>query len=309
MATLHDVAKRANVSPAAASRVLNNDPLFIVSREVRLAIKKAAAELGYRTPRQKKDDGKIIKVGIADWHSLPVSSHSHVSYDNLVPLSQMDISFSFKRLEKGVVENLDAIIAVGIFTEEEIDEMVLSSQNIIFLNNNQGDVPFNRIFIDYDTPVQKCFQYIKDSGYSRVAFINGVSDENGIKIGFRRTEVIKEIMEGKGLYNEDLFFIGELTNESGKEMMKKALEKNPEAIVLGSQLIEEGVMEEYEKLEKKPLIILRRDIDLDYKKTKYPVVRMCSEQLWDVTNLLIYSSLKRPSAPLKIYIQATFELS
>ena len=54
MATLSDIAKKANVSQAAASRVLNQDPTFIVSKEVRLAIRKAAAEMGYRTPRQKK---------------------------------------------------------------------------------------------------------------------------------------------------------------------------------------------------------------------------------------------------------------
>ena len=43
MATLSDIAKKANVSQAAASRVLNQDPTFIVSKEVRLAIRKAAA--------------------------------------------------------------------------------------------------------------------------------------------------------------------------------------------------------------------------------------------------------------------------
>ena len=80
-----------------------------------------------------------------------------------------------------------------------------------------------------------------------------------------------------------------------------------DAVVLGTQLIENGVLEEYEKSEKKPILVLRRDIDLDYKKTKYPVVRMCSEQLWEITNLLIYSRLKRPAPPLKVYIQATFE--
>ena len=54
-------------------------------------------------------------------------------------------------------------------------------------------------------------------------------------------------------------------------------------------------------------MVLRRDIDLDYRKTRFPVVRMCSEQLWYITNLLIYSRLKRPAAPLTVYIQAAFE--
>ena len=308
MATLSDIAKKAKVSQAAASRVLNQDPTFVVSKEVRLAIRKAAAEMGYRTPRQKKDSVKSINIGIADWHSIPASRRREFSYENLVPFLQLDAKYSFSRLERGVTRELDAIIAIGIFTDEEIDEMIFSSPNIIFLNNNQSDTMFDRMFIDYDTPVKKCFDYLKENGAKRIAFLNGINEENGIKIGYRRTEGVRSVMKEEGVYNEDLFLVGDLTDLSGKEMMKKALSLGADAVVLGTQLIENGVLEEYEKSERKPILILRRDIDLDYKKTKFPVVRMCSEQLWEITNLLIYSRLKRPAPPLKVYIQATFEV-
>ena len=308
MATLSDIAKKARVSQAAASRVLNQDPTFVVSKEVRLAIRKAAAEMGYRTPRQKKDNVKSINIGIADWHSIPASRRREFSYENLVPFLQLDAKYSFSRLERGVTRELDAIIAIGIFTDEEIDEMIFSSPNIIFLNNNQSDTVFDRMFIDYDTPVKKCFDYLKENGSKRIAFLNGINEENGIKIGYRRTEGVRSVMKEEGVYNEDLFLLGDLTDLSGKEMMKKALSLGADAVVLGTQLIENGVLEEYEKSERKPILILRRDIDLDYKKTKFPVVRMCSEQLWEITNLLIYSRLKRPAPPLKVYIQATFEV-
>ena len=308
MATLSDIAKKAKVSQAAASRVLNQDPTFVVSKEVRLAIRKAAAEMGYRTPRQKKDSVKSINIGIADWHSIPASRRREFSYENLVPFLQLDAKYSFSRLERGMTRELDAIIAIGIFTDEEIDEMIFSSPNIIFLNNNQSDTMFDRMFIDYDTPVKKCFDYLKENGAKRIAFLNGINEENGIKIGYRRTEGVRSVMKEEGVYNEDLFLLGDLTDLSGKEMMKKALSLGADAVVLGTQLIENGVLEEYEKSERKPILILRRDIDLDYKKTKFPVVRMCSEQLWEITNLLIYSRLKRPAPPLKVYIQATFEV-
>ena len=308
MATLSDIAKKAKVSQAAASRALNQDPTFVVSKEVRLAIRKAAAEMGYRTPRQKKDNVKSINIGIADWHSIPASRRREFSYENLVPFLQLDAKYSFSRLERGMTRELDAIIAIGIFTDEEIDEMIFSSPNIIFLNNNQSDTVFDRMFIDYDTPVKKCFDYLKENGAKRIAFLNGINEENGIKIGYRRTEGVRSVMKEEGVYNEDLFLLGDLTDLSGKEMMKKALSLGADAVVLGTQLIENGVLEEYEKSERKPILILRRDIDLDYKKTKFPVVRMCSEQLWEITNLLIYSRLKRPAPPLKVYIQATFEV-
>ena len=62
MATLADVARKANVSPSAASRILNHDSTFVVSRQVRLNVTRAAVEMGYRTPRQKKEDA-VIEVG------------------------------------------------------------------------------------------------------------------------------------------------------------------------------------------------------------------------------------------------------
>ena len=307
MATLSDIAKKAKVSQAAASRVLNQDPTFVVSKEVRLAIRKAAAEMGYRTPRQKKDSVKSINIGIADWHSIPASRRREFSYNTLVPSSQLDAKYSFSRLERGMTRELDAIIAIGIFTDEEIDEMILSSPNIIFLNNNKNDPFFDRMFIDYETPARKCFQYLKDNGAKKIAFLNGANEENGIKIGYRRAEGVRSIMEEEGVYNEELFMMGDLTDASGKEMMKKALSLGADAVVLGTQLIENGVLEEYEKSRKKPILILSRDIDLDHRKTNFPVLRMCSEQLCEITNLLIYSRLKRPSPPIKVYIQASFE--
>ena len=61
MANLSDIAKKANVSQAAASRVLNQDPTFVVSKEVRLAIKKAAAELNFEAAAEYRDQMISLK--------------------------------------------------------------------------------------------------------------------------------------------------------------------------------------------------------------------------------------------------------
>ncbi|MBQ0070607.1 MAG: LacI family DNA-binding transcriptional regulator [Spirochaetales bacterium] len=307
MATLADIAKKANVSLAAVSRVLNQDPTIVVSKEVRLAIMKAAVELGYKTPRQKKEDLKTIHVGIADWHVVPESMKAEGNYDKLVPLNNVTASFSFKRIERGVPERVDAVIGLGIFTDEEIDELMLSSVNIIFLNNDGRDTPFDRMFIDYDSAVEKALNHLKAQGFKRVGFLSGTSDEDGIRIGYRRIHNIRDSFMDAGLYDPDLFVIGELNKESGREMMKIIAERKPDAIVLGSQLIESGVLEVYNEMKEKPALILRRDVDLDYRKTEHPVIRMCSEQLWEVTLFLIYSRIRRQATPVKVFIQASFE--
>jgi LacI family transcriptional regulator len=306
MATLADVARKANVSPSAASRILNHDSTFVVSRQVRLNVTRAAVEMGYRTPRQKKE-GAVIEVGIADWHSVPDSRKDEFDYSSLVPLSDTSASFSFSRLEKGKTRNLDAVIGVGIFDDEEIDELLISSPNIVFLNSNDDASPFDRMFIDYDTPVEKAIDWLIEKGKRKIAFLSGVSIEKGIVIGKKRIRAIREIMQKKGILDESLVRVGELTDESGREMAEDVMKENPDAIVLGTQLIEKGVLEVVEKLENPPFLILRRDIDLDYREARYPVVRMSSVQLWQITLMLIYMRSRESGPPLKVFIEASFE--
>ncbi|MCD8540771.1 MAG: LacI family DNA-binding transcriptional regulator, partial [Leadbetterella sp.] len=44
--TIHDIAKKLNVSASTVSRALNDNPL--ISESTRMAIKKTANEMGYR---------------------------------------------------------------------------------------------------------------------------------------------------------------------------------------------------------------------------------------------------------------------
>ncbi|MDY0404811.1 LacI family DNA-binding transcriptional regulator [Virgibacillus sp. 179-BFC.A HS] len=48
MATIKDIAKKAGVSPATVSRVLNYDPKLSVTDETRKKIFEAAEELSYQ---------------------------------------------------------------------------------------------------------------------------------------------------------------------------------------------------------------------------------------------------------------------
>lgn len=68
MATLKDVAKRAGVSPAAASRVLNQDRHFSVSDDTRMKIQEAAKALGYKGRVEHYQDTTLCipkaKIGI-----------------------------------------------------------------------------------------------------------------------------------------------------------------------------------------------------------------------------------------------------
>ncbi len=54
MATIKQIALQANVAPSTVSRVLSGDQSLSVSKSTRDNIEKIATELGYLSPRQKK---------------------------------------------------------------------------------------------------------------------------------------------------------------------------------------------------------------------------------------------------------------
>ena len=159
------------------------------------------------------------------------------------------------------------------------------------------------------TTVSKSIDYLIEKGCRKIGFISGVSEENGITIGRRRIEAVKDILRKKGVLDENLIQIGGLTDESGYHMAEELMKNNPDAVVLGTQLVEKGVLEYINTLQSPPLIILRRDIDLGHEKTDYPCVRMSSEQLWRITLLLTYMKSREPAPPLKVIIEAEFDTS
>ena len=65
--TLRDIAKRAGVSLATVSRVLNDDPQLAVSDETRKKILTIAEELSY-TKRRRRDTAARHKIVIVQWY-------------------------------------------------------------------------------------------------------------------------------------------------------------------------------------------------------------------------------------------------
>ena len=125
MATIKDVAQAAQVSAAAVSRVLNKDDNISVTPEVRARIFQAAHALGYVSPRQRKaaEHKTHLVIGVADWRIIR-PDRPNVRLSSLSCLVQMmtdQYEVSFVRLTFGEPQKVDGIIALGVFSEKEID--------------------------------------------------------------------------------------------------------------------------------------------------------------------------------------------
>lgn len=303
MATLKDVAEKTGISQSAASRILNRDPSFSASQDVKLAVFKAASELGYKTPRQKRDSDGTLRIGIADWHVVPEYLCPCYSFLN----QKSNVGTDFVRLKRGEVESLDGIIALGVFSDSEIDTLILSTSNIVFINSEKTlDYSYNRIVIDFDVALTKAIDYLSILT-NRIAYIGGIYREGSVVIGTHRETKIKEYFKEKGLYDETLFLSGSLDSQEGGLFVKKAVERGAKALLITSELIEESALAEYESEGLSIPIIIYRDIPLRTEDSVYPTIRMYSSQVWELAREILVNNFKNPRKAVNTYVAAAFE--
>ena len=180
MATIKDVAQAAQVSAAAVSRVLNKDDNISVTPEVRARIFQAAHVLGYVSPRQRKaaEHKTHLVIGVADWRIIRPDRHN-VRLSSLSCLVQMmtdQYEVTFVRLTFGEPQKVDGIIALGVFSEKEIDFLRSLSFAIVFVNSNQHNYEFDQVQVDFDRGQEQMVSYLLDQKrYEQLHYRNQTS--------------------------------------------------------------------------------------------------------------------------------------
>ena len=182
MATIKDVAQAAQVSAAAVSRVLNKDDNISVTPEVRARIFQAAHTLGYVSPRQRRaaEHKTHLVIGVADWRIIR-PDRPNVRLSSLSCLVQMmtdQYEVSFVRLTFGEPQKVDGIIALGVFSEKEIDFLRTLSFAIVFVNSNQHNYEFDQVQVDFDRGQEQMVAYLLDQKrYTGLGYIGGIYDK------------------------------------------------------------------------------------------------------------------------------------
>ena len=75
MSTIREVARRAGVSIATVSRILNNDEYFGVTAETKRRVLEAVKELNYKKKNTKRKSTQLNISSIMDLHSSRIISH------------------------------------------------------------------------------------------------------------------------------------------------------------------------------------------------------------------------------------------
>lgn len=297
MVTIKQIAQLCNVSMSTVSRVLNQDDTITVTSEVKNKIFDTAHELGYIPPKKRRLKAEQgISIGIADWHII------RKEVDNMTLLDCISIAsrycsspIEFKRMTYGESIQVDGIIALGCFNQEEITYLRQQSYSIIFINPDRTDYKYDRIIMDYDEGFIQMVEYIlNDKQYESLGYIGGYYESNGIKIGEARHKALVRILEERESYNKAFFFIGEFSRESGYQLTQQAIKNNqlPRAVLLGSDQIAEGALEALKEAKLRVPedieVVIYKDIEtVRSKLPNYTRIEMFPDFVWETSIKLL----------------------
>lgn len=245
MATIKDIASKANVSISAVSRILNLDDSLNVSEETRLRVLKIADELNYVKIKDRKNKNKVFKVGIVtSFNELKeINDPYFLSIRMAIEKNCLSNNIEFSSLYINNIKkniSLDGILAIGIYENSEIEILSKISGNIVFIDSSPEEWEFDSIVVDLKYGATKALEYLYELGHREIGYIGAKviphNNDNGNELLNYRELTYLNFMESKKLSDKAIIYKGEFTSEDGYKLMKEALlnEYVPSAFFIAS---------------------------------------------------------------------------
>lgn len=257
MVTIYDIAKKAKVSTATVSRVLNNGPVKPKTREL---ILKTIEKLGYtpdsRAVSLKKEKTKkigvvipdilnpVYPIGVKTIHNILKSNGYHLILGN----TYGEISEERDILQMMERERVAGIILSTCEGEDDSElnplfrRLLESKTFLVFVGKRRDNLPVDVISVDNFSGALKATDYLLRTGKRRIGFIAG---KRGLKATDERLSGYLEALKKKNIsIFEDLIICdGEYTMEYGEKWGKILIkDKNVDAIFCANDLLAIGVI-------------------------------------------------------------------
>lgn len=266
MATITDIAKKAQVSISTVSRVLNYDETLSVTEETRRKIFETAESLNYtkyKTKRAKKIQQEKVKVSantkniaLIQWRSFE---------EELVDIYYMSIRMGAEKRAQELGYNLikvsddwdslppiDGILGIGKFNEAFIEKVLHYHDNVVFIGTNFPLNNYDTINSDFVQATETALKYLLSLGHKKIAFIGAEEKEN--LYGYRTyrtptTNAFVDFLTYENLFQEKYFILDHdapLDVKNAQRLTKEALElwkdDLPTAILAANDSMAVGVI-------------------------------------------------------------------
>lgn len=259
MTTLKDISQRVNTSPSTISRLLNGDPTLSVSEAKRKEILSVVEQLGYRSPKRgkravlsQKDSGSAELPAAVQGQEVVVINFLSPSeeigdpYFTSIRVGIQEQCFkrhlplrSIHKLQisahVSVIKQAAAIIAVGHYSAQEVEQMFSYNNNLIFVDSNPIGCRADSVILDRDAAAFEVMQHIIASGAKRPAFIGNAEE---------RYHQFKAITQERGIFDQKFCDVSkEYCIESGYQAMQEMLNYPiiPDVVYAGTDMVAVGV--------------------------------------------------------------------
>ena len=256
MATIKEIAKAAGVSISTVSRILNLDKTLNVSEETRKRVLGIAEEMNYVTIKERKSKLKKYTIGIVCSfnETKELNDPYFLSIRMAIEKKCMEENIDFKSLYFSKIlsndtynyKDLDGIIAIGIFQNEEILKIKDLTTNIVFIDSSPEEWEYDSIVVDLKYGAKKALDYLYYLGHRDIGYIgakviphnnnNNNNNNNGVELINYREATYRDFMTAINNFKSEWIFKGNFTLEDGYYLMKEALKlkKIPTAFFIAS---------------------------------------------------------------------------
>jgi DNA-binding LacI/PurR family transcriptional regulator len=253
---LNEVAKKAGVSIATVSRVINDSTK--VNSETRLRVQKIIKEMKFhpnrvaKRLRNKNASGNLLGVLIPDiqnpFYVDVLRGIEDVAYENRYALIICNFSQDEKKEKRYInilqSESIDGLIAAPTHEQDQhVIELVKGGMPIVCVDRGLSGVDVDVILVENKKGAYNAVDYLAKAGYKRIAHISGIP----LVPTTRQREIgYWEALTANGMaHDKNLICYGDSSYESGVKLCEELLNQTvpPDAIFTGNNLITLGALE------------------------------------------------------------------
>jgi LacI family transcriptional regulator len=262
MATIRDLAKRAGVSPATVSRILNYDSTLSVSDETRKRVFQAAEDLNYTKHLSKKFQRYTGKTAaIVLWCDPEEEINDLYYYSIRLGITERltELGLKHELLYAGASwEKLDkyaGVIVIGSdqYSADQLAFLRQLPEAVVFVDGNHLRDGFPSVYSDFRSAVEEIVDHFVKTGRTKIGMLAGDLSDQFDKDNLTdfRFQDFKRYAQAKGLYQPDWIFVGAFTSETGYEAVKQAwpsLTEKPDSLLVANDAMAIGALKAFREL-------------------------------------------------------------
>jgi len=248
------VAKRANVSTATVSRVLNGFPGV---REKTVArVRRAIAEMNY----VPNPNARSLRAGRTRMFGLIVSDVNNPFFPELIDAFEalaaaegIEVIFTHtnydpKRLHNCIRRMIErSVDAIAVMTseveEDSLREAVQAGIPVVLMNQRTMAGKYPNVLVDYTTGFREALAHLLALGHRDIGFIAGPQSLNSAR---GRKDAFTAALRDHGLHvRTEWIATGDMRVEGGRKAMDALLARHPRptAIVASNDLMAVGALQ------------------------------------------------------------------